>query len=168
MSFLFRSYFYFIFSSCIYLIQSVDSQRTRCRFTASPRWARLSLPVTGSAVCIMGRAHSTVGVRGTGILIISVDEITYNPGISHSLAENVDKDSVASPSPSRKLKVKKKTRAGLAASALSESDAHSKCILLHYVYIYVTHRYKCIIHVYIRCFCFGGWESIFKSCSSSL
>lgn len=69
------------------------------------------MPIAGSVISILGRPHSITGMDATGLLIITVEDITYNPGASH-----VDESrSEPAPGSGRKLQVKKRRRTALDA-----------------------------------------------------
>ena len=78
----------------------------RCRFPPNPRWARVNIPIAGSVIAIIGRPHSITGSADSWLLILTIEDIVYNPGAPHILA---DPKKEASSSP-RRLQIKKRKR----------------------------------------------------------
>ena len=78
----------------------------RCRFPPSPRWAKLNMPIAGSVIMIFGRPYSITSGNNSNLLIVTVEDIVYNPGSMHILAESKS-DASASP---RRLQVRKKLK----------------------------------------------------------
>ena len=64
------------------------------------------MPIAGSVISVFGRPHSTTYVDGASVLIVSVEDIVYNAGSAHILAES---RSEASSSP-RRLQVRKRQK----------------------------------------------------------
>ena len=95
-------YFYFEFIISIYLRCNF-----RCRFPATPRWARINIPIAGSVIAVVGRPHSLTGSAGSGMLILTVEDIIYNPGATHISAESNNNEANSS---HRRLQVKKRKR----------------------------------------------------------
>ena len=46
------------------------------------------MPIAGSSVSVLGRPYRTTGVGGTGLMIVTVEDIVYNPGTTHILDES--------------------------------------------------------------------------------
>ena len=61
------------------------------------------MPIAGSTVLISGRPHSMSDTKNCGTLIVTVEDIVYNPGANLALD-----DSRTSPTSNRKLQVKKR------------------------------------------------------------
>lgn len=72
------------------------------------------MPVAGSAISIFGRPHSMTNSDGTGILILTVEDIVYNPGTAHVLVDS-RADTNSSP---RRLQVKKRKRVAVDNSGM--------------------------------------------------
>ena len=79
----------------------------RCRFPATPRWARLNMPTAGSVILISGRPHSMTAAGGSGLLMVTIEDIVYNPGSA------VIMDDIQTSPSSRRLQVKKRTSGDL-------------------------------------------------------
>ena len=62
------------------------------------------MPVAGSAVMIFGRPHSMTGAGGTGLLMLTVEDIVYSPGSTLM----VDESRISPGSSGRKLQVRKR------------------------------------------------------------
>ena len=69
------------------------------------------MPVAGSVIAILGRPFAVSDFSGPGVsaLMISVEDIVYNPGSLHVLDES--RSNVAAPA--RKMQVKKRRRGGV-------------------------------------------------------
>ena len=79
----------------------------RLRFPATARWAKVNIPIAGTIVAILGHPHSLAHADKSGTLVVTVDDIIYNPGTAHYLAETKEESS----STSRRLQVRKRKRA---------------------------------------------------------
>lgn len=64
------------------------------------------MPVAGSVIAIFGRPHSLISVNGSSVLIVTVEDIVYNPGSTQILAD-ARSDAPLSP---RRLQVRKKIK----------------------------------------------------------
>ena len=64
------------------------------------------MPISGSVIAIFGRPYAMSGAGGTGMLIITVEDIVYNPGTAHIVADSSSPTSV----PSRRLQVRKRRK----------------------------------------------------------
>ena len=73
----------------------------------TPRWAKLNVPVAGTVIAIVGRPHSMTGSNGSGFLIVTVEDIVYNPGTTHVLADSKEDTGGLQ----RRLQVRKRKRA---------------------------------------------------------
>ena len=112
----------------------------RCRFPAGPRWSKINLPIAGSVISIFGRPHSVIGVNGTSMLIITVEDIVYNPGAAH-IVDSTRSDSSVSASP-RRLQVRRRKRAAdaLDSSPLS-SPGGTRLLFSCFFFTPSSHRY---------------------------
>ena len=68
----------------------------------------MNMPIAGSVISVFGRPHSVVYVNTSKVLVVTVEDIIYNPGSTHVLAD-VKSDVSSSP---RRLQVKKKSKTG--------------------------------------------------------
>ena len=87
---------------------------SRCRFPPTARWAKINVPIAGTVVGISGRPFSTSQSNGSGMLILTVEDIVYNPGTVHILADPKDETGGAS----RRLHVKRKNRTAVESSGM--------------------------------------------------
>ena len=69
----------------------------------------MNIPIAGTVICIIGHPHSTTGTDGSGMLILTVDDIVYNPGTAHILADSKEDTSNSSP---RRFQARKRKRTG--------------------------------------------------------
>ena len=92
--------------SLYFLYTSLLMFSRRCRFPCTARWAKINVPIAGVVIAIVGRPHSMSGTNGTGMLIVTVEDIVYNPGSTHIVADSKEESS-ASP---RRLQVRKRKR----------------------------------------------------------
>ena len=65
------------------------------------------MPIAGSVVAVIGHPYAMTGLNGSGILIVTVNDIVYNPGTAHIHADS-QPDAAISP---QKLQVRKRKRA---------------------------------------------------------
>ena len=67
------------------------------------------MPIAGSVIAVIGRPFSMSGLNGTGMMIVTVEDIVYNPGTAHILADSSAATGSTS-SPGRRLQVRKRKR----------------------------------------------------------
>ena len=84
------------------------------------------MPIAGSVISVFGRPYSLTPSNGSSILVVTVEDIVYNPGSMLILAD-AKPDSSVSP---RRLQVRKRLKTSNGSGSVS-----ILCFVLFFVFI---------------------------------